>query len=139
MATSKAKTSSRPKVVFQRTDLFNETFKKYATNEVVQAKFQDFIKSKKENPLQPFGSVDERFRGDGPLGQSGVTHCHLTHNINLIYTKSGSNPLLIQLIWIGVHDEIGTGQPPNKKLQKNAAKKFLTAQPEGEVFENKGK
>lgn len=63
----------------------------------------------------------------------------MTHNINLIYTKSGSNPMLIQLIWIGVHDEIGTGQPPNKKLQKNAAKKFLTAQPEGEVFENKGK
>ena len=118
MATSKAKTATGQKVVFQRTDLFNETFKKYATNEAVQTRFQEFIKLKRENPMQPFGSVDERFRADGPLGQSGVTHCHLTHNVNLIYTKSGSNPMLIQLIWIGVHDELGTGMPKNPKKQK---------------------
>ena len=137
MAANKQKAKVSSKVVFQRTDLFNETFMKYANNETVQTKFQEFIKSKRENPLQPFGSTDERFRGDGPLGQSGVTHCHLTHNVNLIYTKSGSNPMLIQLIWVGVHDELGTGQPPNPKKQKIAAKKFGTVDPEGEVFENR--
>ena len=133
---AKASNTSAKKVVFQRTNLFNDTFAKYANNASVTQKFEDFIAFKRQDPLKPYGSKDELFRGNGPLGQSKVTHVHLTHNVNLIYTRSGSNPMIITLIWIGVHDEIGTGQPPNPKLQKNAAAKFLSANPEGEIFEN---
>lgn len=133
-----AKASNTPakKVVFQRTNLFNDTFQKYAANATVTAKFEDFINFKRQDPLKPYGSKDEHFKGNGPLGQSKVIHVHLTHNVNLIYTRSGSNPMTITLIWIGVHDEMGTGQPPNAKLQKNAAAKFLSAKPDGAVFEN---
>lgn len=78
---------------------------------------------KSKDPMEKFGSKDQHFVGGGPLSASKLIHAHLTHDISLLYKRSGRNPTVIDLYAIVTHDELGTGQPPNLKLQKTIAKK----------------
>jgi hypothetical protein len=61
-----------------------------------------------------------------------IRHAHLSHDISVFYTVSGSNPTLIKLYAIMTHDEAGIGQPINYKKQKGVAKKMAN-----QVFERK--
>lgn len=102
------------------TDLFNQTLTKYSTNAPVLKALKAFIEQKRAMPLEPFGSKDYPFKGDGPL--HGIGHAGLTFDVSIVYKISGKNPNIITLYGIFSHDELGTGQPANIKRQRQAAK-----------------
>ncbi len=110
------------KVKFRYCPLFRETFAKHRA--AVESKFQDFIKLKSQDPLAQFGSKDRHFSGEGNL--SGYIHAGLTHDISIVYKRHSKNPTIIDLYAVVTHDELGTGQPPNMKSQKNIAKKMAS-------------
>ena len=105
-------------VKFRRSKLFNQTLAKHKD---VASKVAEFIKFKTDEPLGRFGKKDQHFVG-GILKETGLIHAHLTGDISLLYRRSGKNPIVIDLIAIATHDELGTGQPPNMKQQKKMAK-----------------
>lgn len=105
-------------VQFRRSKLFNETLAKHKE---VAGKVAEFIKFKTGEPLGRFGKKDQHFVG-GILKETGLIHAHLTGDISLLYKRSGREPIVIDLIAIVTHDELGTGQPPNMKQQKKMAK-----------------
>lgn len=76
--------------------------------------------------MQPFGASDKLFKPDGNFGKKvkGIAHAHLTHDISIVYALSGRNPHIIRLWGFFSHDDLGTGQPPNDKIQKSMATKF---------------
>ena len=115
-------------VVFSRCPFFRETFAdKARADSNVKDKMTAFIKSKTENPMGPFGSSDKPYVGGGIFSKyvPGLKHAHLTHNISIMYTLSGSNPKLIKLYGLVNHDESGTGNPPNMNRQKSLGKKLV--------------
>lgn len=109
------------KVVFRRSQAFNDSMKKYKD---LAPKIADFIKVKSIDPMAKFGTKDQHFVGGGPLTASGVIHVHLTHDLQLLYRRSGKNPTVIELLLVGSHDDFGTGQPANPKRQKTLAKQL---------------
>lgn len=111
---------AEPKVVIRMGPYFKESFKKHQA--AVQSKLNDFMQLKLRDPLAKFGSKDEHFTGDGPLKETGVIHAHLTGDISILYKRLGRDPTFVDLYAIATHDELGTGQPPSNKLQKNMAK-----------------
>lgn len=111
-------------VQFRRCKLFDETL---ASHENVTAKLQEFISFKTNDPMGRFGKKDQHFTSGGILVQTGLIHAHLTGDISILYKRSGRNPTIIDLVAILSHDELGTGQPPNIKVQK-AMVKTLNAQ-----------
>jgi hypothetical protein len=54
----------------------------------------------------------------------GLKHAHLTHDIMIVYTLGGRNPIEFKLYGVFSHDELGIGQPANDKRQKSAAKRM---------------
>ena len=117
-------TSSEAKVKFRKSSFFNETFEKHRAS--VAEKLKAFMATKSDDPMAKYGAKDSHFTGNGPYGLIGVLHAHLTHDISVIYRRSGKNPTYIDLLAILSHDELGTGQPPNIKKQKTMAKKLDT-------------
>jgi mRNA-degrading endonuclease YafQ of YafQ-DinJ toxin-antitoxin module len=112
-----------PDVEFQTCDLYNETTaEKSRAYPGLSQKISDFLKSKFENKLAPFGSSDKAFRSDGHF--AGLKHAHLTPDLSMVYSIHSSNPTLIDLYGIFSHDELGTGQPPNINRQKSLGKRF---------------
>lgn len=105
-------------VQFRRAPLFNQTLAKHKE---VAGKIEEFIKFKTGDPLGRFGKKDQHFIG-GILKDTGLIHTHLTGDISLLYKRSGKNPMIIDLIAVLTHDELGTGQPANMKQQKKMAK-----------------
>lgn len=105
-------------VKFRRSKLFNDTLAKHKD---VAGKVAEFIKFKTGEPLGRFGKKDQHFVG-GILKETGLIHAHLTGDISLLYRRSGRDPIVIDLIAIATHDELGTGQPANLKQQKKMAK-----------------
>ena len=94
-------------------------------------RFEEFLKTKKQNAMQPFGKVDKPFAGDGFLRNAipneTLIHAHLTHDISIIYSISGKDPRILKLYGVYSHDEMGTGQPPNIKKQKQLASRLSNA------------
>lgn len=127
--TSKPKQTVKPAVSMWITPEFIQSLKKYKTE--VGSKVAEFIKQKREDPLSKFGTKDQHFSSGGNLGPTGVIHAHLNHDIQILYRRYGKNPTVIELMLITSHDDIGTGQPPNMKKQKIAAKMLtgMTAKP----------
>lgn len=119
--------AGQPRLVVAECPLFRETAAKYARgNPLVLQKYVDFLKTKQENPIAPFGSSDKRNAADSPMSQEvpGIKHAHLTHDVSVFYTLSGANPAVLRVYAILTHDEAGTGQPTNRKVQKSVAQRM---------------
>lgn len=116
------------KVKFRRCELFNKTLAKHKN---VAAKLAEFIQFKTADPMGRFGKKDQHFTA-GPIKETGVIHCHLTGDVSILYYRSGRDPMLIDLVMIGSHDELGTGQPGNNKVQKQVIKAI-----DDQTFESK--
>lgn len=110
-------------VKVKKCKLFEETsavhFKK---NKAAAEKFVEFLLAKKADPMAPFGAKDYPFKGDGPL--HGLKHAALANDLRIIYDIEGKDPRVILLYYVGTHDEMGTGQPPNIKRQKQTKTKI---------------
>jgi hypothetical protein len=125
--------SKTPEVIFKVCPLFNETMSQALVKgkQKLADRFLMFKNSKAANPLQPFGKSDKPFISTGVLKDAvpGETmlHAHLTHDLSILYTLTGSDPKFIKLYAVYGHDEIGTGTPPNIRKQQQAAAK-LTSQ-----------
>lgn len=119
--------SNQPVVRFLFCPLYKETFIHRCKNdEVLKSKLSDFIKTKgqKENgkPVPRFGASDKPFSGDG--NYPGLLHAHLNADMSIVYSVSGANPTDVKLYGIFSHDDLGTGQPSNKRKQVSMAQKF---------------
>lgn len=99
--------------------LFRDTMAKYKNNPKVVEALREFLKRKAEDPLQPYGSKDYPFKGGDLVG---YRHAGLTFDTSIIYTLKGRNPTVISLYGVYSHDELGTGNPPNQRRQKQASK-----------------
>lgn len=95
--------------------LYRDALKKYANNVSVLEIIRDFIDNKRKDPLAPYGSKDRPLTGGGAL--TGIQHAHLTHNISMLYSKGGANPIVFHLYGPYTHDDMGTGQPTDLKAQ----------------------
>jgi len=106
--------------------LFKETSEVKLRNSSLKNKFESFLQTKKANPMQPFGSSDKPYISGAFYSKEvpGIRHAHLTFDISVAYTISGSNPTVIKLYAMLTHDEGGTGQPPNIRKQKAMAKQL---------------
>lgn len=111
-------------IQFQWCKLFQDTFAaKARQNPELVRIFNEFRKIKEKNPMQPFGSRDAAFNGEGNFNRAvpKMRHAHLMHDLNLCYTVMGKDPTIIRLYGVFKHDELGTGQPANMKRQKSVA------------------
>lgn len=115
-------------VRFRRCKLFNETLKKHKG---IMPKLAEFIEFKSDTPLGRFGKKDQHFTA-GPISDTKVIHCHLSGDVSVLYFRSGREPMNIDLVMVGTHDELGTGQPGNNKVQKQVVKAM-----QDQVFERK--
>ena len=97
---------------------------------VVVNKIIEFKKFKEVDPLASYGSNDKGFSPTGIFKQylPKARKAHLTPDISIIYELSGKNPTVIKLYGVFTHAQLGTGQPPNKKIQKNIAKKIAVSE-----------
>jgi len=89
-------------------------------------KVKEFQDCKAQNPLAPFGNNDKPFAGGAykkllPKARKA----HLTSDYSIVYELSGRNPTIIKLIGIFSHNDLGTGQPSNQKIQQNMAKRLI--------------
>lgn len=89
-------------------------------------KLKEFISVKSKNPLANFGTNDHPFKSDGIYKRylPKAKKAHLSMDMSLIYEISGRNPTTIKVYGIFTHADLGTGQPPNIKRQKNMAKRL---------------
>jgi mRNA-degrading endonuclease YafQ of YafQ-DinJ toxin-antitoxin module len=114
-------------VVFQHSPEYVSTLAKHSINNpALIEKITEFKKVKTLNPIQPFGKNDTRMVADAPLGKAipGLRHVHLTQDLSLFYTLSGMNPHIFNLYGIYSHNESGTGNSQNIKVQKNLGKRL---------------
>jgi hypothetical protein len=108
-------------------DLFRETAAIHLKpGSSTEESFQNFIATKIQNPIASYGKSDKANPAGTPMAQyvPKIRHAHLTHDISIFYTISGSNPSELRLYGVLTHDEAGTGQPVNNKRQKSVAKRF---------------
>lgn len=119
-------TASQPNVVVETCPLFDDTFRKHILdNDTLRRKIDEFIAFKKMNPLARFGGSDKADTGyifDKEV--PGIKHAHLTFDLSIWYTLTGSNPKSLKLYAIMSHDESGTGQPIKVPVMKNVAKRM---------------
>jgi len=92
----------------------------------VENKVTDFIKTKQNNPLEPFGAKDQHFTSGGVYKKAlpKARKAHLTQDLSIVYELSGKNPTVVKLIGVFSHAQLGTGQPANIKKQKQMARKL---------------
>jgi len=90
------------------------------------ARLQEFIKTKQENPLQPYGSKDYKFLGKGPIAKNlpKMRHAGMTWDVSLFYEVEGKDPHILKLYGFFTHDESGTGTPANIRRQKQLVTKL---------------
>jgi hypothetical protein len=132
-AVNNKNTPSVPNLVVAESPLFRETAAKYAKpGSTVLARYIEFIRTKKENPIALFGSprTDKKNPDGTPMSQEvpGIRHAHLTHDVSVFYTISGANPSVLRVYAMLSHDEAGTGQPTNYKVQKSMGKRMANQQ-----------
>lgn len=120
----------RVAVKFRRCPLFTETLQEKLGKggQQLADRLADFLKIKEQDPMQRFSSKDAPFSSDGILKYAipneTLMHSHLLHDLNILYTIQGKNPTVIKLYGVFTHDELGTGQPPNVKRQKQISQKL---------------
>lgn len=124
-----------PSTVFMISDLFDDTYQRayeFGGRAFVEA-FNRFLKFKDDaaksgNPVQPFGARDRPFLPTGPLRNAvpneTLVHAHLLHDMNLVYSMQGRNPVVYKLYGFFTHDDLGTGQPANIKKQRQQGMRF---------------
>ena len=111
-------------LVVKNSPLFVDTMaeKLRSGGKKVADRFNEFLQSKKNNPMQPFGKSDKPFQSggfiQGSIPSETLLHAHLTHDISVVYSISGKDPRVLKLYGVFTHDEMGTGQPANRKRQK---------------------
>jgi mRNA-degrading endonuclease YafQ of YafQ-DinJ toxin-antitoxin module len=111
-----------PSVVFKISKTFQETQKKYESNEQLKRRLSEFLLFKKNTPTAQFGAKDKPLTNAGHF--NGMMHAGLTFDLSIFYTIEGSNPKTIKLYGIYSHDEAGTGTPPNIKRQQSLSSRF---------------
>jgi mRNA-degrading endonuclease YafQ of YafQ-DinJ toxin-antitoxin module len=111
-------------IKIRKSDLFSRSFTHYRN--LIERKLKAFFEVKMSNPLQSFGASDKPFSSDGVFNKTipGLKHAHLTQDISIVYRLSGKNPTLLDLYGIFSHQDLGTGQPPNRKVQKSMSQQF---------------
>ena len=84
-----------------------------------------FIAAKSADPVAPSGKSDTHFVADGPIGKLGlkIKHAHVSQDLSMVYRVHGK-PSIVDLYGVFSHKELGTGNSPNIKIQKQMAKKF---------------
>lgn len=131
---SAAKPDDSTAVIFEITPLFVETEGVHRKHlKQMKTTYAAFIAHKRQDPMAPFGGKDRAFTGNGPL--HGILHAGMTHDISLLYSKSGKNPTKITLYGFFSHDELGTGNPPKPNKQKSIRDK-VDRQPVVGTFES---
>ena len=103
-------------------------------------KIKEFQEVKSKNPMAPYGTNDRPFASTGLYKQylPKAMKAHLTPDISVVYELSGRNPTIIRLYGVFTHADMGTGQPPNKNVQKSMAARLSNSFNENlEVFFNK--
>ena len=111
-------------LVVKTSQLFTDTMndKLHGGGKKIADRFNEFLQTKKNNPLQPFGKSDKPFTSDGfirnAIPNETLLHAHLTHDISVVYSLSGKDPKVLKLYGVFTHDEMGTGQPANLRRQK---------------------
>ena len=110
-------------VKFEICPLFSETF---GNHPEVLRKLGDFISQKTRDPLSAFGPNDKVFARKTPMSEllPKLRKAHLTHDISVLYDIGGRDPIFIKLYAILSHDESGTGQPSNMRIQRSIAKRL---------------
>lgn len=124
---TEAKPGETPSVIFKSCEEYLATLAKWGRgNAALVQKLQEFHNTKLANPMQPFGKNDTRLIATGPLGRAieGLRHAHLTQDLSIFYTLGGSNPHIIYQYGIYSHNESGTGNSQNIKVQKNLGKRL---------------
>lgn len=115
---------NKPKTVVQKCELFEKTFdKKKREYPLIAQKLAEFLAVKEQNPIMQYGSSDKPFVSAGFYSHAipKLRHAHLTHDISVFYTISGSDPVTLKLYGVFSHDESGTGTPANMRVQKSVA------------------
>lgn len=118
------------KLIVKNSPLFVDTMAKklHSSGKKLADRFDEFLQSKKNNPLQPFGKSDKPFTSIGlwknAIPNETLLHAHLTHDISIIYSITGKDPRVLKLYGVFTHDEMGTGQPANIRKQKQLAAKL---------------
>ena len=120
---------SGPTAVFRTCNLFRQSLADKILGEPrIVTKFEEFIKTKTQNPMQAFGANDRPFIGAGFLKDAvpGETliHAHLDRDNSVVYSLSGRNPTVIKLYGIFNHADLGTGNPANIKKQRSMSIQF---------------
>lgn len=111
-------------LIVKNSPLFIDTMaqKLHGGGKKLADRFNEFLQSKRQNPLQPFGKSDKPFKGggliQGSIPNETLIHAHLTHDISVVYSITGKDPRVLKLYGVFTHDEMGTGQPDNRKRQK---------------------
>ena len=114
-------------VVFKHSPEYVSTLAKWAVNVPNLAdKIAEFKQTKSQNPMQPYGKNDTRLIATAPLGRAvpGLRYAHLTQDLSIFYTLGGANPHVFNLFGIYSHNESGTGNSQNIKVQKNLGKRL---------------
>lgn len=118
---------SRP-LVIKRCPLFMETMEEMVKGygPKITELLASFIKSKMADPTAPYGSSDKANPSGTPaaIAVPKIRHAHLTHDISVFYTVSGSNPAELRLYAVYTHAQSGTSRPPNPKKQASTAKRM---------------
>jgi len=87
-------------------------------------KISEFVKTKLDNPMAPFGTNDRPFLNDGIYKKHvpKALKAHLNRDISIVYELSGRNPTVIKMYGVFTHAALGTGQPPKINTQRSMAK-----------------
>lgn len=125
----------KPVMVVKTCPLFDETFLRAVQlrGDTFRESFKRFLEFKQQaaksgNPLQPYGARDKPFIPNGQLRNAvpneTLVHAHLSHDLNLVYSMTGRNPIIYKLYGFFTHDDLGTGQPANIKRQRQQGSVF---------------
>lgn len=115
---------SRQETVFRRCDSYKQTYlQKVKPYPSIRRKFADFMELKRWDPIQAFGKSDKLFIHHGRYIQAvpNLKHAHITFDLSIVYKLSGNT---MWLYGFYTHDELGTGQPANIRIQDAMAKKI---------------
>lgn len=114
-------------VQFQTGPLFDQTWRNRSENNAsLRNKLEQFVKVKSQDPTASFGASDKPFKSGGFFTNAipKLRHAHLTHDLSLVYMLEGGTDPVIRLYGVFSHDDLGTGNPPNKNRQRNMAAQF---------------
>jgi len=107
-------------VQFLSCKLYDDTTKNL--DPTVKQKLESFKQFKKDYPLKPFGGTDRTLGlSHTPYGGMKLMHAHLARDAVLVYSINGKDPIQIKLYGVFKHDDLGIGQPANKRKSANMA------------------